>query len=120
MSRLFQRCAFVAMTTTDLARARKFWVKQMGFPVVIQKRGEYFMVDAAGMRLCVDLADGGAHRGPGSDPVIGLKVASLEKTLAGLKRRSVNPSAPPVRARRGSYAELTDPDGRRVVITEVD
>ncbi len=117
---LFERCAFVALTTRDLARARDFWVKRLGFRVVSQKRGDFFMVDAAGVRLCVDRADGATHQAGGTDPVIGLMVASLEQTLAALARRGVRPSRGPVKAARGSYAELKDPDGRTVVLTESD
>ena len=119
-SRSFTRCAFVAVTTADLRRARKFWADRMGFPVIRQKRGDFFMVDAAGLRLCVDLADGATHRLGGNDPVIGLKVRSLKGTLASLARRGVRPSAGPVTTPRGSYAELKDPDGRTVVLTEAD
>ena len=117
---LIERCAFVAVTTASLARARKFWVDRMGFPGVRQKRGDFFMVDAAGVRLCFDLADGETHRLGSSDPVIGLKVASLERTLAALARRGVRPVRAPVASPRGSYAELKDPDGRSVVLTEAD
>jgi catechol 2,3-dioxygenase-like lactoylglutathione lyase family enzyme len=119
-TRPFKRCAFVAVTTANLARARDFWVKRMGFAVVQQKRGEFFMVDAAGLRLCVDLADGATHRLGGSDPIIGLKVGSLKKTLAALARRGVRPSTGPIGTPRGSYAELKDPDGRTVVLTEAE
>jgi len=119
-TRPFTRCAFVAVTTADLRRARKFWKDRMGFPVVRQKRGDFFMVDAAGLRLCVDLADGKAHRSGGSDPIIGLKVKSLGETLAALARRGIRPSKGPVSTPRGSYAELKDPDGRTVVLTEAD
>lgn len=116
----FEGCAFVAVTTADLARARKFWVDRMGFPVVRQKRGDFFMVDAAGVRLCFDLADGETHRLVSSDPVIGLKVDSLDRTLALLARRGVRPVKAPVASPRGSYAELKDPDGRTLVLTEAD
>ncbi len=118
--RLFDKCAFVAVTTRDLARARKFWVDRMGFPVVQQKRGDFFMIDAAGVRLCFDLADGETHRLGSFDPVIGLKVESLERALAGLARRGVRPTRAPVATAGGRYAELKDPDGRTVVLTEAD
>lgn len=108
------------MTTSNLARARAFWITQLGFRVVSQKRGDFFMVDAAGVRLCVDAADGGTHRTGGTDPVIGLKVASLSRTLAALARRGVRPRGRPVTTPRGRYAELKDPDGRTVVLTETD
>jgi catechol 2,3-dioxygenase-like lactoylglutathione lyase family enzyme len=116
----FQGCAFVAVTTANLARARRFWAGRLGFRILRQKRGEFFMVDAAGVRLCVDAADGVTHRRGGTDPVIGLKVASLQRTLKALAKRGLRPAPRPMETPRGRYAELKDPDGRTVVLTEAD
>lgn len=116
----FSRCAFVAVTTADLGRARKFWVAGLGCRVVRQKRGDFLMVDAGGVRLCLDREDGATHRLGGFDPVIGLKVGSLARSLAVLRRRGIEPVRGPVTTRRGSYAELRDPEGRTVVLTEAD
>ena len=114
-ARPFQRCAFVAVTTADLAVARRFWVTALGCRVVRQKRGEFLMVDAGGVRLCLDLADGVVHKLGSSDPVIGLKVASLPRALDALRRRGLRPFK-----EAGRFAELRDPDGRTVVLTETD
>jgi catechol 2,3-dioxygenase-like lactoylglutathione lyase family enzyme len=83
------RYSFVALTTADLARQRAFWVDQLGFEVLEETAGEFFIVDAGGLRLCVDLADGDVHVAGGKDPVIGLKVDSVHKTLAALAERGV-------------------------------
>lgn len=119
---MFQRYAFVAMTSSDLARARAFWSDTLGFAVTEEKVGEYFIVDAGGLRLCVDADDGEVHRAGarGADPTIGLRVASLAETLARLEERGVRPEGGPVDGERGAHAIIRDPDGRAVVLTEHD
>ena len=116
----FERYAFVAVTTTDLARARAFWVGAFGCRVTEDSPGHHFIVDVGGLRLCVDLEDGDVHRAGGGDPVVGLHVASLDKALAALAARGVRPVEPPSRGERGAWARLVDPDGRAVVLTESD
>jgi catechol 2,3-dioxygenase-like lactoylglutathione lyase family enzyme len=119
-SAMFERYSFVAVTTTDLARAKHFWSEQLGFAVTEERAGHHIIVDAGGLRLCLDLPDGDHHKTSGADPVIGLKVASLEKALAALRQRGVEPTEGPVVGHRGAYAVLRDPDGRSVVVTEAD
>jgi catechol 2,3-dioxygenase-like lactoylglutathione lyase family enzyme len=114
------RYSFAALTTTDLACQRAFWVDQLGFEVSEEKPGEYFIVNAGGLRLCVDLADGDVHVAGGKDPVIGLKVDSVVDTLGALAARGLPVPAEPVRTQRGSYAVVRDPDGRAVILTEAD
>lgn len=116
----FDRYSFVAVTARDLAGSRTFWVDQLGFPVTEEERGHYFIVDAGGLRLCVDTEDGDIHKRGSTDPVIGLKVSSLAKTLGDLAKRGVRPSKGPVPGKRGAWAEIRDPDGRAVVLTEGD
>ena len=120
MSGAFERHAFVAITTTDFPRARAFWVDGLGLPLLREEEGHHFMVDAGGVRLCVDLADGEMHLPGSTDPVIGLKVADLEKALAALADRGLRPYRGPVPAGRGPWAAFRDPDGHPVVVTEGD
>jgi catechol 2,3-dioxygenase-like lactoylglutathione lyase family enzyme len=117
---IFDRYSFVAITTRDLGCARRFWVDQLGFSVTEEKPGHFFIVDVGGLRLCVDLADGEVHLPGGTDPVIGLKVASVEKTLSILSDRGLQSENGAVLGERGTYAVLRDPEGRAVIITEVD
>lgn len=117
---MFERYSFVAITTLDLERARRFWVDALGFQVTEEEAGHFFIVDAGGLRLCIDLADGDVHKPGSTDPVIGLKVSSLSKVLETLAERGVQPDRGPVAGSRGAYAQLRDPDGRVVIITEVD
>jgi catechol 2,3-dioxygenase-like lactoylglutathione lyase family enzyme len=114
------RYSFVALTTTNLDRQRTFWVDQLGFPISEEKPGEFFIVDAGGLRLCVDLADGEVHVAGGKDPVIGLKVGSVTETLALLAGRGVSVPDGAVTGQRGKFAVVHDPDGRAVILTEVD
>ena len=116
----FERCSFVAVTARDLAGSRTFWVDQLGLSVTEEETGHFFIVDAGGLRLCVDTEDGDIHKRGGTDPVIGLKVSSVAKTLRDLEKRGVRPSKGPVPGRRGAWAVIRDPDGRAVVLTEAD
>jgi len=117
---MFERYSFVAITTTDLGRARRFWVDQLGFRVTEERHDDFFIIDAGGLRLCVDLADGGIHVAGGTDPVVGLKVASLDAVLVELAAHGVRAASPPAPGGRGRYAVLRDPDGRPVILTETD
>jgi hypothetical protein len=60
------------------------------------------------------------HKPGSTDPVIGLKVKSVQKVLEDLASRGIEPDRGPVVGLRGEYAELRDPDGRAVIITEAD
>jgi catechol 2,3-dioxygenase-like lactoylglutathione lyase family enzyme len=114
------RYSFAALTTTDLARQRAFWVDQLGFEVSEEKPGQFFIVNAGGLRLCVDLADDDVHVAGGKDPVIGLRVDSVADTLGALAARGLPVPTEPVRTPRGSYGVVRDPDGRAVILTEAD
>ena len=116
----FDRYSFVAVTTRDLARARAFWVRDLGCAVTEEDPGHHVIVDVGGLRLCIDVEDGDAHRGGGSDPLIGLKVTSLASALSTLASRGILPVEGPTRGAKGSWARVVDPDGRSVIFTEAD
>jgi catechol 2,3-dioxygenase-like lactoylglutathione lyase family enzyme len=84
---MFERYSFVAITTLDLDRARRFWVDALGFQVTEEETGHFFIVDAGGLRLCIDLADDDIHKPGSTDPVIGLKVKSVRNILEDLAKR---------------------------------
>lgn len=117
---MFERYSFVATTTTNLAEAREFWVSKLGLPVREEQPGEFFIVDAGGLRLCVDLPDGQIHKGGSTDPVLGLKVATLEPVLAELSARGIRSDAGIESGAHGRFAVIHDPDGRDIILTEVD
>jgi catechol 2,3-dioxygenase-like lactoylglutathione lyase family enzyme len=114
---MFEECAFIAVTTADIAQAKRFWVTLLGCAIVREDEN-YLMVDAGGVRLCFDLPDGDDHQRPGSDPVIGLKVKDLEAALEALSNVGVRAAAGPFDDRHGKWAKLLDPDGRAVILTE--
>src|SRR5437870_5105601 len=115
---MFERYSFVALTTSDLSAARRFWVEQLGFPVTEERPAEFFIVDAGGLRLCVDLADGEVHLPGSTDPVIGLKVASVRTVLDSLAQRGLSEA---LHCRvESTYAVVHDPDGRAVILTQND
>jgi catechol 2,3-dioxygenase-like lactoylglutathione lyase family enzyme len=120
MGRPFDRYSFVAVTAGDLAKTRRFWVEALGCAVTEEEAGHHVIVDAGGLRLCLDREDGGTHRTGGQDPVIGLHVRSLPAALAALARHGVTPLEPPRMGNRAAYARVRDPDGRIVVLTEGD
>ncbi len=117
---IVERYSFVVLTPTDLTRARRFWVEQLGFSVTEEEEGRFFIIDAGTPRLCLDLADGDVHRSRKHRSVIAFKVASVAETLADLATHDVYAHRGPVAGHRGTYAELRDPDGRVVVLTEED
>jgi len=115
-----ERYSFVAITTADLPRARRFWSEALELPVTEEKAGDFFIVDAGGLRLCIDLADSETHKAGSSDPVIGLKVKSVNEALKRLATFGVVAAKGPLAGSRGAYAEVKEPDGRTVVLTEAD
>jgi catechol 2,3-dioxygenase-like lactoylglutathione lyase family enzyme len=117
---VFERYAFVAVTTNDLARARRFWEGLLGCAVVEQREAEYFIVNAGGLRLCIEAQDGNVHRLGGTDPTIGLRVNSVPVALAELRERGLVEAVAPVTGSRGTYAIIHDPEGRSIILSEFD
>jgi len=116
---MFERYSFVALTTVDLDRARDFWVNTLGFLITEEAAGQFFIVDAGGLRLCIDRADDDIHKLGGSDPTIGLKVRAISDVLLRLASLGVVAELSDVPG-RGKYAVIRDPDGRAVIISESD
>ena len=116
---MFERYSFVAITTVNLDRAREFWADSLGFPITEEAVGQFFIVDAGGLRLCIDRADGEIHKPGGSDPTIGLKVRSISDVLPRLASMGIEAELSELPGRR-TYAVIRDPDGRAVIITESD
>jgi catechol 2,3-dioxygenase-like lactoylglutathione lyase family enzyme len=115
---MLERYSFVAITTRNLTAARRFWVEQLGFAVTEERRDDFFIVDAGGLRLCVDLADGENHVIGSTDPVIGFKVSSVTEALEELRERGWYEEL--VHKVADTHAILHDPDGRAVVLEERD
>lgn len=116
---MIERYSFVTVTTENLERARAFWVSALGFPVTEEQIGQFFMVNAGGLRLCIDLADE-THQAGSSDPILGFKVASLQAALDALAQHGIKSEREPVSTTKGAWTEIRDPDGRIVILTEGD
>jgi len=117
---MFERYSFVALTAQDLMQARAFWVGLLGLRVTEEREDDYFIVDAGGLRLCVDKADGQVHRVGGTDPAIGFKVKSVAETLTRLVERGLAEEVKVIDTPRGPYAVIHDPQGRSVILAEFD
>jgi hypothetical protein len=109
----------MAMTTGDLGRAREFWVGLLACPILEEREGEYFIVDAGGLKLCVDI-DGRREGDVASDPVIAFKIASVRDVVAMLRTRGVSVVKVDTSEDNGTWAEIRDPDGRPILLTESD
>ncbi len=116
---MIERYSFVTITTENLSRAREFWVNGMGFEVTEEQAGQYFIVNAGGLRLCVDHADE-AHQAGSSDPILGFKVVSVTETLEVLAKRGIACTHKPTSASKGTWAEIREPDGHTIILTEGD
>lgn len=102
-SGLFEECAFVAVTTTDLARSKRFWVERLGLPMI--REDETYLRATAG----IEVHDYRYGRSGEAAPVVGLSDAP------GRQRGDMDRSMPtdnllrpvsegPVRFSRGSAA----------------
>lgn len=116
---MIERYSFVTVTTGDLERARAFWVKALGFPVTEEQADRFFIVNAGGLRLCVDIADETRKAGS-TDPIFAFKVAAVRKALETLARHGIKSGREPEPATKGTWAEIRDPDGRTIILTEGD
>jgi hypothetical protein len=56
--------------------------------VTEEQADKYFIVNAGGLRLCVDRADE-VYRAGSSDPILGFKVVSVPDTLEALAKRGI-------------------------------
>jgi catechol 2,3-dioxygenase-like lactoylglutathione lyase family enzyme len=117
---MLERYSFVALTAKDLTQARAFWVGLLGLRLTEEREDGYFIVDAGGLRLCVDKEDEEIHRVGGTDPTIGLKVKSVDAALAELVARGLDEDVKIVKASRGAYAIIHDPEGRSVILADFD
>ena len=114
---LLERYTFMAVTTADLARARTFWVDHLLCPIIEEASGDYFIVDAGGLKLCVDV-DETRREAAGADPVIAFRVSSIVDIVSALRSRGVSIIKEEIGAEAGKWAEIHDPDGHTILLTE--
>jgi len=108
----------LTLTTRDLPRSRAFYTGKLGFRVV-EEAGESFVVDAGGVRLHVDRVFSDVARSPlsFSEPRLVFDTEDLLARCRTLRDLGVSVDGPR-RAERGTYAELSDPDGHPIVLWE--
>ena len=107
----------LTLSTRDLLRARSFYSTKLGFPVVDDGDGEFFVVDAGGVRLHVDRT--AVRRSPleNTEPRLVFHTDDLRSRCLELRDAGVSVDGPLARSGR-IYAQLADPDGHPIVILE--
>ena len=113
------RLETLTLITRDLPRSRSFYSAKLGFPVVDDLDGEWFVVDAGGIKLHVDRAVMNKAPLENSEPRLMFHTSDLRARCMELRDRGVSvegPLASPGAA--GIYAQLADPDGHPIVLME--
>jgi catechol 2,3-dioxygenase-like lactoylglutathione lyase family enzyme len=113
------RLQTLTLSTRDLARARSFYSAQLGFPVVEDRDGEWFVVDAGGIQLHVDRTS--VRKAPleRAEPRLVFHTDDLRARCLELRDRGVSVDGPlPSPGTASQYAELADPDGHPIVLLE--
>ena len=107
-----RRLQFFTIRTKNLDAARRFYVDNLGFPILNEKAGEYFQVAIAGVPLCVDLS---TENAPAQANQIGIEVTDLDTTMAMLRKKGfvVRGGARAKDAER--WAAISDPDGHELI-----
>ena len=106
------RDAIVSFAVRDLDRARAFYADRLGFRVLRDEAGEFVMVDAGGVALCLDLPRGKRRpRGGGTTLIL------RERDIAGRCRALRRGGVAFVRGGRAprNWISLRDPDGHEIV-----
>lgn len=116
MKEVFGGVRIVTYSVRDLARARAFYVDQLGFAVVKEEPGVFAMVNVGTFRLCLDQADG-VHPAKGGGAALLFRVRNLAKTAKELDKRGIGYDTF-TGARIGDWLETHDPDGYRIVFAE--
>ena len=114
------RLETLTLMTRDLPRARSFYTAKLGFPVVDDRDGEWFVVDAGGIKLHVDRST--VQKAPleNPEPRLVFHTSDLKSRCLLLRDRGVSvdgPLASP--GASGLYAQLADPDGHPIVLRPV-
>ncbi len=113
------RLSTLTLSTGDLPRARSFYSAKLGFPVVDDRDGHSFIVDAGGIQLHVDASVVAKAPLQNPEPRLVFQTDDLKARCLELRDRGVSvagPHASPGAA--GLYAELADPDGHPIVLME--
>jgi catechol 2,3-dioxygenase-like lactoylglutathione lyase family enzyme len=108
-----RRLDFVTIRSANLERARRFYVDTLQFPVLDERKGEYFRIAIAGVSLCVDFDAGFAGQQPNQ---IGIAVSHLGFTREGLRSRGIKFTEG--RRENETWLAVKDPDGHEILFLE--
>jgi catechol 2,3-dioxygenase-like lactoylglutathione lyase family enzyme len=111
------RLETLTLSTRDLGRARSFYSSKLGFPVVDDEEGQFFVVDAGGVRLHVDRTLVRSARLENAEPRLVFHTGDLQTRCLELRDAGVSVEGPLAQSGR-IYAQLADPDGHPIVILE--
>jgi catechol 2,3-dioxygenase-like lactoylglutathione lyase family enzyme len=111
------RLETLTLSTRDLLRARSFYAGQLGFPVVDDEEGQFFVVDAGGVRLHVDRSVVRSSRLENTEPRLVFHTGDLRTRCLELRDAGISVEGPLAQSGR-IYAQLADPDGHPIVILE--
>lgn len=113
------RLETLTLVTRDLPRARSFYSAKLGFPVVEDRDGEWFVVDAGGIKLHVDKAMVMKAPLENAEPRLVFHTSDLRARCLELRDRGVSVEGPLTSpGAASSYAQLADPDGHPIVLME--
>src|SRR5262249_41541660 len=113
------RLETLTLRTRDLPLARSFYSAKLGFPVLDDREGEWFVVDAGGIKLHVDRA--AVRKAPleHAEPRLVFHTSDLRSRCLELRDRGVSVEGPLTSpGASGYYAQLADPDGHPIVLLE--
>lgn len=127
----------VMVPVTDVERAKKFYVDQAGFEVLVdhQPNDEFRVVQLTppGSGCSIVFGNGIQQAEPGSSQGLHLVVADIEAACSELTERAVEVDGPfhfsttgrtdgvdPQRNDYGSFAAFSDPDGNSWVVQEIN
>ena len=102
----------------DLAAARRFYVDQLGLPILQETPAMALLAVRVGRSRMSIFGNRTGPAAPGPSQII-LAVADIEQTVAELAARGIAVSGPPVTA--GTFLKfvtVTDPDGNAVAFSQ--
>ncbi len=108
-----RRLDFFTIRTANLERARRFYVDALQFPVLDEKKGEYFRIAIAGVPVCVDFDAGFGGQQANQ---IGVAVSHLGVTREALRGRGIKFAEG--RRENETWLAVKDPDGHEILFLE--
>ncbi|MBI3099056.1 MAG: hypothetical protein HYY93_12565 [Planctomycetes bacterium] len=106
----------VTLLTTNLAKARDFYVNRLGLVLYEDRPPEFFQVRSGGTQLCFDVALPGGV--PPEEPRIIFQSSDLPRLYAAVKTDGL-PLKHDLRGDAGRrWFSVLDPDGHEIIFAE--